>query len=72
MTPEDLTPADREIAQLALVRIWLGRKRRAEFAAVRLAPARRVTTAQPVVPMTNGATGHTDHARRLAAARRRS
>lgn len=31
MTPEELSPADREIAQLALVRIWLARKKRARY-----------------------------------------
>jgi hypothetical protein len=29
VTPEELTSADREIAQLALLRIWLGRQKRA-------------------------------------------
>lgn len=28
MQPEDLTPADRELAQEALLKIWLGRKKR--------------------------------------------
>lgn len=32
MTPEDLTPADRELAQLAMVRIYLARQARAEWA----------------------------------------
>lgn len=31
VTPEDLTPADRELAQLALLRIYLGRLKRAQW-----------------------------------------
>lgn len=40
MSPDDLSPADRELAQLALVRVWLGRKARARYASTH-GPTRR-------------------------------
>lgn len=59
MAPEDLTPADRERAQVDMIRRYLGRSKRDRFDAVHIVPARmrydmagRVVSieGQPVAP----------------------
>lgn len=41
MKPEDLSSTDRELAQLALLRVHLGRVKRRQWELVRKSPAKR-------------------------------
>lgn len=73
MTIEDLTPAEREEVQLHYLRAWLCRKARAKFDAIRKSPATVIPLGVPhVPPAIRYSTARTDHARAMAAKRRKT